>query len=39
MTPTNATEQRSERAADKTAIRPFQVNVAEADLGDLGRRI
>jgi pimeloyl-ACP methyl ester carboxylesterase len=39
MTPTSATEQRSERAADKTAIRPFQVNVAEADLADLRRRI
>jgi pimeloyl-ACP methyl ester carboxylesterase len=39
MTPTTAIEQRSERAAGKTAIRPFRVNVPEADLADLKRRI
>ena len=39
MTPT-ATEQRSEQATDKTAIRPFQVaKVPEAELTDLRRRI
>ena len=39
MTPTTATGQRGEQAADKTAIRPFQVNVPEAELTDLRRRI
>ena len=29
----------SEQAADKTAIRPFQVNVPEAELSELRRRI
>ena len=39
VTPT-ATEQRSEQATDKTAIRPFQVaNVPEAELTELRRRI
>ena len=33
------TEQRSEQAADKTAIRPFHVNVPEAELTELRRRI
>src|SRR6476659_2950363 len=37
MTPTIATERSSERA--KTAIRPFQVNVPEAELTELRRRI
>jgi len=38
MTP-SASEQRSEQATDKTAIRPFHVNVPEADLTELRRRI
>ena len=38
MTP-SATEQRSEQATDKTALRPFRVNVPEAELTDLRRRI
>src|SRR3989441_2682046 len=38
MTP-SATEQRSEQATDKTAIRPFRVNVPEAELVELRRRI
>jgi hypothetical protein len=33
------TEQRSDRATDKTAIRPFRVNVPEAQLTELRRRI
>jgi len=35
----SATEQRSEQATDKTAIRPFRVNVPETELADLRRRI
>jgi len=38
MTP-SATEQRSEQATDKTAIRPFRVNVPETELDELRRRI
>jgi pimeloyl-ACP methyl ester carboxylesterase len=38
MTP-SATERGSEEATDKTAIRPFRVNVPEAELTDLRRRI
>ena len=38
MTP-SATEQRSEQATDKNAIRPFRVNVPEPELADLRRRI
>jgi pimeloyl-ACP methyl ester carboxylesterase len=38
MTP-SATEQRSEQAADKNAIRPFHVNVPEAELTELRRRV
>jgi epoxide hydrolase-like protein len=38
MTP-SATEQRSAQATDKTAIRPFRVNVPETELADLRRRI
>ena len=38
MTPT-ATAQRNEPASDTTAIRPFQVNIPEAELTDLRRRI
>ena len=40
MTTTTGTEQRSEQAAGKTAIRPFQVvNVPDAELTELRRRI
>jgi pimeloyl-ACP methyl ester carboxylesterase len=39
MTPTTTTQRSSERAADKTATRPFQVNVPEAELTELRRRI
>ena len=39
MTPTSVTEQRGTQAADKTAIRPFHVNVPEAELTELRRRI
>ncbi len=34
-----ATEERREPAADRTAIRPFRVNVAEAELAELRRRV
>ena len=39
MSLTSATAQRSEEAADQTAIRPFRVNVPDADLADLKRRL
>ncbi len=39
MTPAIATQQGSEPSADQTAIRPFQVNVPEAELTELRRRI
>ena len=39
MTQTSATQRRSEQTADKTAIRPFRVNVPEAELTELRRRI
>src|SRR5687767_82597 len=39
MTPTSATHERTQQAADKNAIRPFRVNVPEADLIELRRRI
>ncbi|HYP68865.1 MAG TPA: epoxide hydrolase [Thiobacillaceae bacterium] len=39
MSQTSATPPGSEQAADKTAIRPFQVKVPEAELTDLRRRI
>jgi pimeloyl-ACP methyl ester carboxylesterase len=39
MTQTIATHPGSEQAADKTAIRPFRVDVPEAELTDLRRRI
>src|SRR5688500_5091623 len=35
----SAAKQRGARAADKTAIRPFQVNFPEAELADLRKRI
>ena len=39
MTPTSATEERVEQAVEKTAIRPFRVNIPEAELAELRRRI
>jgi pimeloyl-ACP methyl ester carboxylesterase len=39
MTQTSATQQRSEQAANETAIRPFHVNVPGAELVELRRRI
>jgi pimeloyl-ACP methyl ester carboxylesterase len=39
MTQTIAKPQRSQKTADKNAIRPFQVNVPEAELTELRRRI
>ena len=39
MTQTSATQQGSKQAADKNAIRPFRVNVPEAELTELRRRI
>jgi pimeloyl-ACP methyl ester carboxylesterase len=39
MTETSATPQRSEQTGDKNAVRPFQVNVPEAELDELRRRI
>ena len=39
MTPATVTERRSEQTTDKTAIRPFRVDVPEEDLTELRRRI
>jgi hypothetical protein len=39
MTATSATQERSEQATDQNAIRPFHVNVPEAELTELRRRI
>jgi pimeloyl-ACP methyl ester carboxylesterase len=39
MTQTIATPQGSEQAADKNAIRPFHVNIPEAELTELRRRV
>src|ERR1700740_2035570 len=39
MNDTSATQQGSKQAADKNAIRPFHVNVPEAELTELRRRI
>jgi len=39
VTQTSATQRDGERMADKNAIRPFQVNVPEAELTELRRRI
>ncbi|MGH8693751.1 MAG: epoxide hydrolase family protein, partial [Burkholderiales bacterium] len=39
MTQTSATHQGGEQAADKNAIRPFHLNVPEAELTELRRRI
>jgi pimeloyl-ACP methyl ester carboxylesterase len=39
MTTATVTERRSEETTDQTAIRPFQVNIPEAELTELRRRI
>jgi len=39
MTPTSATQERSEQAASKTPIRSFHVDVPETELTELRRRI
>ena len=39
MTPTTATQRSSEQGSDESAIRPFPVNVPEAELTELRRRI
>ena len=39
MTPATVTEQRIEQTTDRTAIRPFRVDVPEAELTELRRRI
>jgi hypothetical protein len=39
MTPATVTEQRSDQGTDKTGIRPFRVEVPEAELTELRRRI
>ena len=39
MTQTTATQTAFDQATDKTAIRPFHVNVAETELTELRRRI
>src|SRR5260370_39062006 len=39
MTQTSATQRSGEQAADKNAIRPFHVNIPEAELAELRRRI
>jgi pimeloyl-ACP methyl ester carboxylesterase len=39
MTPATATERPAEQTADRTAIRPFHVNVPEGEITELRRRI
>src|SRR5579872_2701139 len=39
MTPTTATQRSTRQAPDNNALRPFQVNVPEAELTELRRRI
>jgi len=39
MTQTSAIQQGSEQAADKTAIRPFHVNIPEEEISELKRRL
>jgi hypothetical protein len=39
MTPATIAERRSEQTTGRTAIRPFRVDVPEADLMELRRRI
>ena len=39
MTQTTATQRGTQQAPDKNALRPFHVNVPEAELTELRRRI
>ena len=39
MTQTSATQRSGEQAADKNAMRPFHVNIPEAELTELRKRI
>src|SRR5688500_9586489 len=39
MTPATITERRSERTTDQTALRPFRVQVPDAELAELRRRV
>ena len=39
MTPATVTERRTEQATDKTAIRPFRFEAADAELDEMRRRI
>jgi hypothetical protein len=39
MTSTSTTQERRDQTTDKTALRPFRVNVPEAELTELRRRI
>jgi hypothetical protein len=39
MTPSTVTERPSEQTTDRTAIRPFRVDVPEAELDEMRRRI
>ncbi len=39
MTPATATERRADETTDKTAIRPFRFEAADADLDEMRRRI
>jgi hypothetical protein len=39
MTPTTVTQRVTDQVSDKTSIRPFHVNVPEAELTELRRRI
>ena len=39
MTQTTATQRSMQQAPDKNALRPFQVNVPEAELTELSKRI
>jgi hypothetical protein len=39
MTPATVTERRTEPTTDKTAIRPFRFEAADAELDDMRRRI
>jgi hypothetical protein len=39
LTPATVTEQRTDQTTDRAAIRPFRVDVPQADLTELRRRI
>ena len=39
MTPATVTERRTEQTTDKTAIRPFRFEAADAELDEMRRRI